>query len=110
MAPSGRRCEGECVTRSSGFERVAHARVDLDDSPGRVAVWRDLILAVHLLEAALDRQARRDGGTPHGHFKLLVLLDAADRRTRALKSLTDSLRFPWRGLSPGRIFGVLPAP
>ncbi|WP_285106048.1 hypothetical protein [Promicromonospora sp. MEB111] len=74
-------------------ERAAHAQTGPDDSPGRVAAWEDLILAMHLLETALERQAQRDGGVSHGHFKLLVLLNAAEDRTLGLKSLADSLRF-----------------
>jgi DNA-binding MarR family transcriptional regulator len=81
------------VTPSPNTERDVHARADPDDSLGRVTVWQDLILATHLLETALERQAQRDGGVSHGHFKLLVLLSAAEGRTLGLKSLADSLRF-----------------
>ncbi|WP_277211035.1 MarR family winged helix-turn-helix transcriptional regulator [Isoptericola croceus] len=75
-----------------------HARVDPDDSLGRASVWQDLVLATHLLETALDRQSQREGGVSHGHFKILVLLHAAESHTRGLKSLAETLRF-----SPSRI-------
>ncbi len=75
-----------------------HARVDPDDSLGRASVWQDLVLATHLLETALDRQSQRDGAVSHGHFKILVLLHAAESHTLGLKSLADTLRF-----SPSRI-------
>ncbi|NJQ00542.1 MarR family winged helix-turn-helix transcriptional regulator [Streptomyces zingiberis] len=73
--------------------RGIRARTGPDDGPGRAAVWHDLILATHLLETALERQTQRDGGISHGHFKLLVLLSAAEDRTLGLKSLADVLRF-----------------
>lgn len=77
----------------SGPDRDPHAGTGADDSPGRVAVWEDLVLLMHLLETALERQAQRDGGISHGHFKLLVLLAAAEDQTLGLKHLADSLRF-----------------
>ncbi len=46
-----------------------------------------------LARAALERRAQRDGGVSHGHFKLLVLLGAAEEQTLGLKHLADSLRF-----------------
>nr|WP_246256057.1 MarR family transcriptional regulator [Isoptericola halotolerans] len=67
-----------------------HVPVDGVDEPG---VWQDFILAVHLLEAALERQSQRDGGISHGQFKVLVLLSAAKDQTVGLKSLAESLRF-----------------
>lgn len=85
--------EDETVTPSSNIERDVHAWADLDDDLDRATVWHDLILATHLLETALERQAQRDGGVSHGHFKLLVLLSAADGQTLGLKSLADTLRF-----------------
>lgn len=91
-------------TPPSSTGRASHARTGPDDSPGRVAVWEDLILAMHLLESALERQAHRDGGVSHGHFKLLVLLNAAENQTLGLKCLADSLRF-----SPSRISHALTA-
>jgi DNA-binding MarR family transcriptional regulator len=81
------------VTPPSNTERDVHARTDPDDSLGRVVVWEDLVLAMHLLESALERQAQRDGGVSHGHFKLLVLLSAAEDQTLGLKNLADGLRF-----------------
>lgn len=78
---------------ASGPGRETHAWSGPDDSPGRVAVWEDLLLVMHLLETALERQAQRDGGVSHGHFKLLVLLAAAEHHTLGLKHLADALRF-----------------
>ncbi len=81
------------MTRSPDFGRERPARADPDDGLDRITVWRDLVLAIHLLETALERQAQRDGGISHGHFKLLVLLSAAPDQTLGLKSLADTLRF-----------------
>jgi DNA-binding MarR family transcriptional regulator len=81
------------VAPSSKAKRDVPAPVERDDGLDRVTVWRDLILATHLLETALERQTQRDGGIPHGHFKLLVLLSAADNQTLALKVLAQRLRF-----------------
>ncbi|PRZ08322.1 DNA-binding MarR family transcriptional regulator [Isoptericola sp. CG 20/1183] len=86
------------MTRPRDAEHDAHARVDPDDDLGRASVWQDLVLATHLLETALDRQSQRDGGVSHGHFKILVLLHAAESHTLGLKSLAETLRF-----SPSRI-------
>lgn len=90
------------MTRSPDGGRDVPARADPDGNPDRGTVWHDLVLAVHLLETALDQQTRRDGGLSHGHFKVLVLLSAADDRTLGLKSLADTLRF-----SPSRISHAL---
>lgn len=64
-----------------------------DSGLDRLAAWQDLILAMHLLETALERQTQRDGKISHGHFKVLVLLYAAPDQTLGLKSLADTLRF-----------------
>jgi DNA-binding MarR family transcriptional regulator len=81
------------VTPPPSTDPNLHARTDPDDGIGRAAVWQDMILATHLLETALERQAQREGGVSHGHFKLLVLLNSAKDRTLGLKSLADTLRF-----------------
>ncbi|MBB4693226.1 MarR family winged helix-turn-helix transcriptional regulator [Paractinoplanes abujensis] len=73
-----------------------------DDDPGRAAAWQDLVLAAHLLEAALERQSQRDGTISHGHFKVLLLLNAAEDRTLGLKTLAGTLRF-----SPSRVSHTL---
>ncbi|MGN9813394.1 MarR family winged helix-turn-helix transcriptional regulator [Micromonospora sp. BQ11] len=73
-----------------------------DDDLNRAAVWHDFVLAAHLLEAALERQSQRDGNISHGHFKLLVLLSAAENQTLGLKALADMLRF-----SPSRVSHTL---
>ncbi|WP_123813831.1 MarR family winged helix-turn-helix transcriptional regulator [Myceligenerans xiligouense] len=70
-----------------------HAQAHPSEVSERAAVWHDLVLAMHLLETALEKQAQRDGGVSHGHFKLLVLLAAAEDQTLGLKNLADSLRF-----------------
>ncbi|WP_381798800.1 MarR family winged helix-turn-helix transcriptional regulator [Streptomyces niveus] len=73
-----------------------------DDDFDRAAVWHDLVLAAHLLEVALERQSQRDGNISHGHFKLLVLLSAAENQTMGLKALAGELRF-----SPSRVSHTL---
>jgi DNA-binding MarR family transcriptional regulator len=59
----------------------------------RTAIWRDLVMATHLLDTALERQSQRDGQISHGHFKILVLLAEAPGRAVSLKSIADTLRF-----------------
>lgn len=81
------------MTASPEAERSAHSRRDLEDGRDRAEAWHDLILAMHLLDTALERQTQRDGGISHGHFKILVLLSAADGRRLGLKALADNLRF-----------------
>lgn len=73
-----------------------------DDDLDRAAVWHAFVLAAHLLEAALERQSQRDGNISHGHFKLLVLLSAAENQTLGLKALAGMLRF-----SPSRVSHTL---
>ena len=76
-----------------------HAAVDDSDDPATVAVWESLVLAVHLLDSALEQQAQRDGGISHGQFKILVLLSAAPGRTLGLSELAEQLRFSLTRLS-----------
>lgn len=76
-----------------------HAAVDDSDDPASVAVWESLVLAVHLLDSALEQQAQRDGGISHGQFKILVLLSAAPDRTLGLSQLAEQLRFSLSRLS-----------
>ncbi|WP_250004871.1 MarR family winged helix-turn-helix transcriptional regulator [Actinoplanes sp. M2I2] len=64
-----------------------------DDDLDRDAVWHDLVLATHLLEVALERQSQRDGDIAHGHFKVLVLLNAAENQTLGLKTIAGMLCF-----------------
>lgn len=59
----------------------------------RQTTWHDLVLATHLLDTALERQAQRDGAISHGHIKILVLLSSAPDSRLSLKQLADSLRF-----------------
>lgn len=73
-----------------------------DDDLDRATLWHDLVLAAHLLEVALERQSQRDGSVSHGHFKLLVLLSAAENQTMGLKALAGELRF-----SPSRVSHTL---
>jgi DNA-binding MarR family transcriptional regulator len=73
-----------------------------DDDLDRAAIWQDFVLAAHLLEVALERQSQRDGNISHGHFKLLLLLNAAENQTLGLKALAGMLRF-----SPSRVSHTL---
>lgn len=85
----------------AGCEEPAVAE---DGGDLRGAAWYDLMLATHMLETALERQAQRDGGISHGQFKLLVLLSGAEAQTLGLTSLAATLRF-----SPSRISHALKA-
>ncbi|NMO51485.1 hypothetical protein HH310_09815 [Actinoplanes sp. TBRC 11911] len=78
---------------------ASHARVDDADDAARVTAWESLILAAHVLDAALERQAQRDGGISHGQFKILVLLAGTPRVTLGLKDVADILRYSLSRLS-----------
>ncbi len=64
--------------------------------------WRGLVLATHSLEEALDRQSRRDGGIPHSHYKLLVLLYEAGEPGIPMSVLAERLQY-----SPSRLTHAL---
>ena len=60
--------------------------------------WRALITAVTVLEGQLDRQSRRDGGLPHAHYTLLVLLYENGEKRLRMSQLASALQS-----SPSRI-------
>ncbi|MFI6576601.1 MarR family winged helix-turn-helix transcriptional regulator [Nocardiopsis sp. NPDC050513] len=62
----------------------------LDD--GEQRAWRSFMTAVNLLEAALDRQLRRDAGMPHTYYLALAMLSEAPDRTRTMTDLARILR------------------
>lgn len=64
--------------------------------------WRALVFATHSLEEALDRQSRREGGIPHSHYKLLVVLYEAGEEGLPMSALAARLRY-----SPSRLAHAL---
>lgn len=48
--------------------------------------------AVMALDGSLDRQSRRDGGLPHAHYSLLVLLYEAGEKRLRMSQLAAALR------------------
>ncbi len=64
--------------------------------------WRALVFATHSLEEALDRQSRRDGGIPHSHYKLLVVLYEAGEAGTPMSALAAQLTY-----SPSRLAHAL---
>ena len=50
----------------------------LDDDEQRT--WRTVVVAMHELEAALDRQLQRDAGLPHAHYAVLSTLSESEGR------------------------------
>src|SRR5699024_9419191 len=57
----------------------------LDD--GDQQTWRSFLAAVHMMEARLDRQLRRDSGLPHAYFHALVALAEAPEREMTMTEL-----------------------
>jgi DNA-binding MarR family transcriptional regulator len=55
--------------------------------------WRELVMATHLLDEALDRQSQRDGGMPHAYYKLLVLLYESPGHGQTMSGLAAQLRY-----------------
>jgi DNA-binding MarR family transcriptional regulator len=55
--------------------------------------WRELVMATHLLDEALDRQSQRDGGMPHAYYKLLVLLYESPGHGQMMSGLAAQLRY-----------------
>jgi DNA-binding MarR family transcriptional regulator len=55
--------------------------------------WRELVMATHLLDEALDRQSQRDGGMPHAYYKLLVLLFESPGHGQTMSGLAAQLRY-----------------
>ena len=64
--------------------------------------WRALVLATHSLEEALDRQSRRDGGIPHSHYKLLVMMYEVGEPGIPMSALAEQLQY-----SPSRLTHAL---
>lgn len=62
----------------------------LDD--GEQQTWRSFLAAVHMMEARLDRQLRRDSGMPHAYFHALVALAEAPEREMTMTELARLLR------------------
>lgn len=62
----------------------------LDDEEQRT--WRTFLMAVHLLDAALDRQLRHDSGMPHAYYQILVMLSEAPGRELTMTRLARLLR------------------
>ncbi|MET4782212.1 MarR family transcriptional regulator [Glaciihabitans sp. UYNi722] len=60
--------------------------------------WRSLMTATLVLDGALDRQSQRDGGMPHAHYKVLVVLYETSGRRLAMSALAAQLRY-----SPSRL-------
>ena len=54
--------------------------------------WRTFLMAVHLLDAALDRQLRHDSGIPHAYYQILVMLSEAPNRELTMTRLARLLR------------------
>ncbi|WP_306370503.1 MarR family winged helix-turn-helix transcriptional regulator [Nocardiopsis sp. CC223A] len=62
----------------------------LDD--GQQRTWRTFLAAVHLLDASLDRQLRRDSGLPHTYYQVLAMLSEAPERALSMTGLARLLR------------------
>lgn len=62
----------------------------LDD--GQQRTWRAFLAAVHLLDASLDRQLRRDSGLPHTYYQALAMLSEAPERSLSMTELARLLR------------------
>ncbi|MFL1378157.1 MarR family winged helix-turn-helix transcriptional regulator [Nocardiopsis protaetiae] len=69
---------------------MSEAVVWLDD--GEQRTWRTFLAAVHLLDASLDRQLRRDSGLPHTYYQVLVMLSEAPERSLTMTELARLLR------------------
>jgi DNA-binding MarR family transcriptional regulator len=62
-------------------------------SPTQNEAWRALIMASHVLDAALESQAQRDGDVPHAYYKVLVFLYESPSRTLAMSELAATQRY-----------------
>ena len=60
--------------------------------------WRAFVLAMHLLDTALDQQLQRDSGLPHAHYMILVILSESPDRQLRMSDLARDLRY-----SPSRM-------
>ncbi|MET9711044.1 MarR family winged helix-turn-helix transcriptional regulator [Nocardiopsis alba] len=54
--------------------------------------WRTFLMAVHLLDGALDRQLRHDAGMPHAYYQILAMLSEAPERELTMTRLARLLR------------------
>ncbi|MDT0326912.1 MarR family winged helix-turn-helix transcriptional regulator [Nocardiopsis lambiniae] len=62
----------------------------LDEEQQRT--WRTFLAAVHLLEASLDRQLRRDSGLPHTYYQALAMLSESPGGAMTMTELARLLR------------------
>ena len=62
----------------------------LDD--GEQQAWRAFLMAVNLLDGALDRQLRHDSGLPHAYYQILAMLSEAPKRELTMTRLARLLR------------------
>ncbi|WP_017587758.1 MarR family winged helix-turn-helix transcriptional regulator [Nocardiopsis ganjiahuensis] len=62
----------------------------LDD--GEQQAWRAFLMAVNLLDGALDRQLRHDSGLPHAYYQILAMLSEAPKRELTMTALARLLR------------------
>ena len=62
-------------------------------SPEQNEAWRALIMASHVLDAALESQAQRDGGLPHAYYKVLVFLYESPERRMTMGELAATQRY-----------------
>lgn len=62
----------------------------LDD--GEQQAWRAFLMAVNLLDGALDRQLRHDSGLPHAYYQILAMLSEAPGRELTMTRLARLLR------------------
>ncbi len=62
----------------------------LDD--GEQNTWRAFLMAVNLLDGALDRQLRHDSGLPHAYYQILAMLSEAPGRELTMTRLARLLR------------------
>lgn len=54
--------------------------------------WRNFLTAVHLLDAQLDRQLRRDSGLSHSAYSTLAALSEAPEHAMTMSALAAHLR------------------
>ena len=62
-------------------------------SPTQNEAWRALIIASHVLDAALESQAQRDGDLPHAYYKVLVFLYESPERRMTMGELAATQRY-----------------
>jgi DNA-binding MarR family transcriptional regulator len=68
-------------------------------TPEEQHAWRSLAMMMQLVEMAADKQAKRDGGIPHGYYRILVLLWEAPGRRMQLKAIAAKTGFEQSRLS-----------